>query len=454
MSLSVPGPRALPLIGNLPDLASDPFRFFFKARRDYGDVFAYSLGSNRVIFACHPDDVKYVLQDNHKNYVKHAFYQRVKPLVGEGLLTSEGEAWFKNRRLAQPIFHRKRVAEFGQMMTDETLTMLRKRWRDFAASGEPFDVHHEMMRLALTIVARALFSEDLSTKADDVGEALDFALEHINKRSLSPVEIPERIPTPGNVKFRGALATLDKVVYSLIRERRSSGEMPQDNRGDLLSMLLHAADADTGDTMTDLELRDEAMTLFLAGHETSANALTWLFYLLGQHAAVADRLRREVDEVLAGRAAKAQDAARLSYTRQVIDETLRLYPPAWIIGRKSIAADTLPSGATVPPETDVSLSTFVIHRHPDFWDRPEAFDPERFSKERSAGRHRFAYLPFGAGPRICIGNNFALLEMTLAVATIVQHMNVELLSGQTVALQPSVTLRPKQGVWVRANLRA
>ena len=453
MSTIIQGPPSLPIIGNLPAFANNPLNFLFASQRDYGDVFTYAIASNRVVLAAHPDDVKHILLDNHKNYEKHAFYKRVKPLVGEGLLTSEGDTWFKNRRLAQPVFHRQHIHSFGEMMTTSTQTMLESRWQNRVDNSEPLDVHHEMMHLTLVIVAQALFSKDLSDEADDVSQALNFSLEHINKRSLSPIELPESLPTPGNAKFARALKTLDEVIYSLIKERRNSGETPENNRGDLLSMLLHASDIDTGESMSDLELRDEAMTLFLAGHETSANALTWLFYLLAQHVSVADKIRTELNEVLDGRAPSVEDAPKLVYTRQVIDETLRLYPPAWMIGRHSLGTDTLPSGATLPAGTDVSISPYVIHRHQDFWDNPEGFDPERFSKTRSEGRHRFAYFPFGAGPRMCIGNNFALLEMTLAVATIMQSVRLELLSGQTIKPQPSVTLRPKDSVLMRVKPR-
>ena len=443
------GPRFYPIVGNLLELADDPTSFFLTARREHGDLFRYQFGPRTVYLAAHPDAVKHVLLDNNTNYRKHSAYDKVKPLVGEGLLTSEGDTWLANRRLAQPVFHKQRIQGFGKMMVDETLRMLDERWESYARAEKAFDLLPEMMRLTLTVVGRALFSRDLSGEAATVGEALSFALEHSNKRSLSVVTAPAHWPLPANLRFKRSLQALDDLVYGMIKERRAVGE----EKDDLLSMLLHASDADTGEAMNDRQLRDEAMTLFLAGHETTANALSWLFYLLSQHTAVTRKLLIEVDTVLQNRVATLDDTANLPYTRLVIDETLRLYPPAWIIGRHTLQPDSL-GGADIPADTDVSISPFVTHRHPDFWDNPEGFDPERFSPERSKGRHRFAYFPFGGGPRLCIGNNFALLEMQLTLATILQRFEPQLVSGHPVEMDPGITLRPKNGVLMTLKRRS
>ncbi len=445
MTPSHAGPKTYPLVGSVPELLKDPFAYFFGAQREFGDVFPYRIGPRRLYFVAHPLDIKHVLLDNYKNYRKHSAYDKIKPLVGEGLLTSEGETWLANRRLAQSVFHRQRIAGFGQLMTDETEAML-TRWEH--SQADAFDVAAEMMRLTLTVVGKALFSTDLSLEAQEIGEALNFALEETNRRNLAPFSLPPSLPTPNNLRYQKAIGVLDDVVYGLIEERRRSDK----DEGDLLSMLLDAQDADTGERMSDKQLRDEAMTLFLAGHETSATALSWTFYLLSKHPAVRRELLREFDQTLEGRVATVADVPKLRYTRQVVDEALRLYPPAWIIGRHTLATDRLPSGATLDADTDVSISPYVTHRHPDFWTNPEGFDPERFAPERPE-QHRFAYFPFGAGPRICIGNNFALLEMVLTLATVSQRCTLELVEGEQGKMQPKITLRPKEGIRVRLRAR-
>ena len=448
MTSALRGPKTYPLVGSVPELLKDPLSYFFGAQREFGDVFAYRIGPRKLYFIAHPDDIKHALLDNYKNYRKHTAYDKIKPLVGEGLLTSEGETWLKNRRLAQPVFHRQRIDTFGDMMTEACLEML-ARWQPYLDTGEAFDLAPEMMRLTLTVVGKALFSTDLSGEAEDIGEALGFALEQTNRRTLAPLDLPPSVPTPNNVRYKRAIRALDEVVYGLIDERRRTGK----DEGDLLSMLLHARDADTGETMNDQQLRDEAMTLFLAGHETSATALTWAFYLLSKHPAVTDTLLGELDGVLTGRTATAADVPQLRYTRQVVDEVLRLYPPAWLIGRQTLDKDVLPSGTALKAHTDVTISPYITHRHPDFWPNPEGFDPERFGSERAEGRHRFAYFPFGGGPRLCIGNNFALLEMVLSLATVLQRCRLELLAGERGTPQPQITLRPKGGVLVTLRAR-
>jgi cytochrome P450 len=318
------------------------------------------------------------------------------------------------------------------------------RWGARASSAEPLDVAAEMTRLTLAIVGRALFSTDVSGTADRMGQALTVALEETNYRILSlGLRAPDFLPTSRNRAFREALATLDTVVYDVIARRRA-GETHGD---DLLAMLMAAQDADTGERMTDTQLRDEAMTLFLAGHETTANALAWMWHLLGQHPEVEARARAEVDTVLAGRAPSAQDIPQLRYLTQVLEETLRLYPPAWIMARQPVKDDVL-AGVHIPasPRVIVAISTWAIHRNPRLWPDPERFDPERFSPERSAGRPRLAFLPFGGGQRLCIGNAFAMMEGTLVAAAVLQRFRLRAVPGHTVEPEPLVTLRPRGGL--------
>ena len=439
-----PGPKGHWLWGSMLDFQADPLRTYAEAARQYGDIVRFRFGPWHSYLVTHPDYVRHVLQDNHRNYNKGRItHTYLKPLLGEGLLTSEGEFWLRQRRLIQPAFHKQRLAHFGQAMTDKTLAML-QRWQAYADSGEPFDVSAEMMRLTLSIVGQTLFSAEVEDTSAEVGEAMEVAQAHVNYRSTHPFSLPERFPTPRNRRFHQARATFDRVLLDIIEERRRSGE----DKGDLLGMLLAARDEATGEGMSNQQLRDEAVTLFLAGHETTSNTLTWTWYLLAEHPAVARRLREELAAVLGGRTPTVADVPHLKYTVQVIEEAMRLYPAAWVVARGAIGADEI-GGYPIPAGSMISISPFITHRHPDFWPVPEAFDPDRFTPERSAGRPRYAYFPFGGGPRQCIGNNFAMLEATLLLATIAQAGRLDLVPGHPVVPEPLVTLRPRHGMRMR-----
>ena len=439
-----PGPRGHWLWGSLLDFQADPLRAYTEAARQYGDIVRFRSGPWHSYLVTHPDYVKHVLQDNHRNYNKGALSDAyLKPLLGQGLITSEGDFWLRQRRLMQPAFHKQRLAHFGQTMTDKTLAML-DRWQTYAASGEPFDVSAEMMRLTLSIVGKTLFSAEVEDTSGEVGRAMEVAQAHVNYRTTHPFSLPERFPTPRNRRFRQAKATFDRILLSIIEERRRSGE----DKGDLLGMLLAARDEATGEGMSDQQLRDETVTLFLAGHETTSNTLTWTWYLLSQHPEVARRLREELSRLLGGRTPTVADIPHLKYTTQVLEETMRLYPPAWVITRGAIGPDEI-GGYPIPARALISISPYVTHRHPDFWPNPEVFDPERFTPERAADRPRYAYFPFGGGPRQCIGNNFALMEATLLLATIAQAGQLDLAPGHRVALEPLITLRPRYGMRMR-----
>lgn len=441
-----PGPRGLPYVGNLPAMQRDILGFTLMARREYGDVVRVrTIGNNAWYLISHPDDIERVLRN--RNYPKGPIGQGLYRLIGNGLLLSEGDFWLRQRRLAQPAFHRQRLINLAAMMTAKA-ELVAERWQALAAQHQPFNVTHEMMRLTLQIVGLALFNSDLSSAAGDVDHALTVALEDINYRSYHPFVLPDRYPTPRNRRFRQARATIDRLMYQLIEEHRRAGT----DVGDLLSMLLAARDEETGAGMSDEQLRDEVATLVLAGHETTANALSWTWYLLAQHPLIAQKLHAELDSVLAGRSPTFEDLTNLPYNRMVIEEALRLYPPAWSTGRQ-IQHDEELHGYTVPAQSVVIIAQWVTHRHPAFWDDPERFDPERFTPERSAGRHKFAYFPFGGGPRQCIGNSFAMMEAQLILATLAQRYRLDLVQAQRVAPEPTVTLRPKYGICVTAQRR-
>jgi cytochrome P450 len=395
-----------------------------------------------------PAGVGRLLHDNHRNYSKDvATFGTLRLFLGNGLFTSDGDFWRRQRRLAQPAFHRRRVANFGALMTDATLAKL-ERWRTRVSQDRPLDVADEFMRLTMEVATLALFSTSGRGDIDKIGSAITTLLDDVTFRFTFPFYPPLKVPTPRNRRFLAARATLDAIVYRIIAERRQR----PDEHDDLLAMLMQARDEETGEGMSDRQLRDEVVTLFLAGHETTANALTWASFLLSTHVAVERRLRAEVDEALQGRVPTASDLPRLPYTRMVIDETLRLYPPAWITNRRAIEADAV-CGYRIPADATVSISPYVTHRDPTLWENPEGFDPERFPPERSARRPHYAYFPFGGGPRQCIGKGFALMEATLVLALLTQRYELHLVPGRRGETEALATLRPRYGMWMAAHPR-
>ncbi len=380
-----------------------------------------------------------MLQENHRNYSKDTYITRfLRPLLGQGLFTNDGQSWLHQRRLMQPAFYRKQLATLGELMTGATAAML-ERWQDAATREQSLDVSTEMMRLTLRVVGQALFSIDLSDEADTVGQAFTALLTPFSDYVYHPVP-PLSFPTPRNRRIQQSIRTLDRVVQDIITERRQS-----DDKGDLLSMLLLARDEETGEGMNDRQVRDEVMTLLLAGHETTSNALSWTWYLLSQHPDAESRLHAELEQVLDGRIPTVENLPRLAYTRMVIEEALRLYPPAVGFNRKALADDEV-GGYLVPANTLIWVSPYVTHRHPEFWENPEVFDPERFSPERSAGCPHFAHFPFGGGPRMCIGSNFAMMEAQLILATVAQRYQLRLLPGHRVEPEVLLTMRPRYGL--------
>jgi cytochrome P450 len=435
-----PGPYENWLLGSARTIQHDPLGFNLSMFQRYGNVVAirFLIWPTYMIF--HPQDVKHVLQENHRNYSKDTYLIHfLRPLLGQGLLTNDGQSWLHQRRLMQPAFHRKQLTTFGALLTGATRAML-ERWQDAATRDQPLDVSTEMMRLTLRVVGQALFSIDLSDETDTVGQAFTALITSISDYIYNPVP-PLNFPTPRNRRIQQSIRTLDGVVQDIITEHRRLDA----DKGDLLSMLLLARDEETGEGMNDRQVRDEVMTLLLAGHETTSNALTWTWYLLSQHPDAESRLHAELEQVLGGRIPTVEDLPRLPYTRMVLEEALRLYPPAVGFNRKALADDEV-GGYFVPANTLIWLSPYMTHRHPDYWEHPEVFDPERFSPERSTGRPHFAYFPFGGGPRLCIGSNFAMMEAQLVLATIAQRYQLRLVPDHQVEPQVLLSLRPRNGL--------
>jgi cytochrome P450 len=440
-SNSVPGPVGHPIVGNLIELKRDPTRNLIQLSREFGDVVRLRLGPRTLYFLNHPAHVQHILQDNFQNYLKHTRgWNKLSPLFGEGLLTSDGKSWFGQRRLMQPAFHRHRIATFATIMTQVIEEML-ERWSHYAEKGQVLDIAPEMMQITLRIMGEVLLSTNVSDGAEVVRDALTVVLHYASDSYTKILAWPLYVPTRRNLSFKKALRDLDQIIYGIIEERRRNKQDP----GDLLSMLMHARHEGTETGMNDRELRDQVMTIFMTGHETTANALTWAWYLLAQHPDVARRMQAELNEVLGGRPPALEDLQHLKYTTMVFNEALRLYPPIWVFSRLVKEKDQI-DGFEIPAKSTVFISPYALHRRPDFWENPEGFDPDRFDSEKSAKVPRYAYIPFGGGPRECIGINLAMMEGPLILATIAQRYQLHLLPGHRVEMDPSITLRPLYGM--------
>ncbi len=384
-----------------------------------------------------PDYVQDLLVTHQSKFIKSRMLQRSKVPLGEGLLTSEGQFHLRQRRLAQPAFHRDRLIGYAIAMT-ECSVQEADRWHD----GETRNIAQDMMHLTLKIVARTLFSADVEEESKAVGEALDAMLGMFNTLMLPWADLMQKLPLPSTKRFAKSREDLDRVIYGIIRARRASGE----DKGDLLSMLLMAQDEQgDGGGMTDIQVRDEALTLFLAGHETTANLLTWTWYLLSQHPDAEAKLHQELQEVLGGSPPEFADLPRLRYTEMVLAESMRLYPPAWGIGRMGLE-DYVVEGYTIPKGSIILVSPYAMHRHPRYWPEPDRFDPERWTPEAREARPKFAYFPFGGGARLCIGERFAWMEGSLALATSAQKWKLRLVPGHKVEHLPQLTLRTRYGM--------
>ena len=413
----------------------NPLRFFMWLTQTYGDIVQYRSSVEPAYLINHPDYIRHVLQTNGQNYNKDTFLNKymLESLTGQGLLTSENPLWREQRRLIQPAFHKQSLPKFAELMR-QAVSRTVGRLDEVAAARQPVNIAAEMMRLTLDVVTEALFSFDITGQADEIGEAMD-TMAAIGK--------------PRHRKVRAAIELLDEIVYAIINERL---EHPQRERDDLLNMLLDAR-YDDGSPMPVRQVRDEVMSLLVAGHETTANTLSWTWYLLDQNPDVVAELEAEIDTVLAGDVPNVSDFSRLPYTEKVIQEAMRLYPSAWSISRRALGDDEI-DGFFIPANSIVAMSPYTMHRHPGFWDEPERFDPERFAPEKVAARPRFAYFPFGGGARQCIGNNFAIMESMIIIPAIAGRFRLRRASAEPVGEHALVTLRPKNGIAVYVEQRA
>ena len=442
----VPGPRGLPILGSVLDLRRRGVLWFYVDNwRQYGDVARFRVGPLTLYHFVRPEHVHHILVKNTANYIKGFSHDKLRIPLGMGVFTSEGELWRRQRRLMAPTYTPNAVTRFAALMLDETQRML-ARW-ETQATDQPLAINQEMMRLTMSIISRSMFNLDIGAEFAEVGQALTFILDFTNQRSVTLVDPPLFLPTPLNRRLKRALKTLDGFLYGLIAQRRL--QVPGD---DLLSVLMHARDEETGQPMSDQQLRDEVLITFFAGHETTAQLLTWTWILLAQHPLVETRLHDELDRVLAGRSPSLDDLPNLNYTRMILDEALRLDSPVSMVARDAVA-DDLVDGYPVPAGATVTILPYITHRHPDYWEKPEEFYPEHFTPERVDARPRYAYYPFGAGPRICLGKHFALLEATIALAQVASHYGLRLVAGHEIKPTWSGTLRPDRDVMMTLHPR-
>lgn len=437
-----PGPTGGGFAGFFKEYHRDPLAYLTRLSQEYGDVVSLTSFNYRVYYLSHPEAIEQALTTQARKLYKGRILKANFRLFGNGLLTSEGDFWLRQRRLAQPAFHRGRVVNYADTMV-RFAERLVESWRD----ADERDIHAEMMRLTLQIVAKTLFDADVDREAQQVGHALEAIME-LNSDFRRLVLTPSWLPTWRNIRAAVAIRRLDRIIFRIIAQRRAATH----DTGDLLSMLLAARDED-GSRMSDKQLRDECLTIFLAGHETTAIALSWAWWLLAQHPEVEAKLHAELDSVLAGRSPRLDDLDKLPYNEKVVSESLRLYPPAWGMARLAIEDVDL-AGYTVPKGCGVSFAQWVVHRDPRWYEAPLEFHPDRWTSEMKQRLPRYAYFPFGGGPRQCIGNNFALMEAQLLLATIAQKFRFSLVPGHSVIPQPSITLRPKHGIRITVHRRA
>ena len=426
-------------MGNLAEYKKDPIGMLLRLRAEYGDVVRNRLGPFLTHALGHPDHVKHVLQDNNTNYVRGRFYENFKLFFGDGLLTTDGDFWRRHRRIAQPLFHRRHVETYSDAVTTSVSRLLH-RWEPYAWRNEEIDIVPEMMWMSLSILGKIAFNVDISDTAERVGPAVRHGLEAMMPQGNMNDFIPAWAPTPHNARIKKAKAALDVIMDDIIAQHRQQPE----STSDLIAMLLAARDKD-GKGLSDQEVHDEVMTVFLAGHETTGSGLSWALYEVSRHPHALAKLRAELDSVLGDRDPSVDDMPNLPYLQMVVQEALRLHPPIWGYTRDALEDDEI-GGYRIPAGSSIFVSPYVTHRHPAFWRNPEAFDPERFDPKHEEKRHKFAFFPYGGGPRQCIGLHVANLQLWMAVAMIARRFDLALAPGHPVEHGALVSLRPLHGI--------
>ncbi|WP_164689375.1 cytochrome P450 [Herpetosiphon llansteffanensis] len=440
-ALIAPGPRGRLLVGNLHDFIDD---FLLTMQRDFiahGDIVRYRIGSRVVHVVSNPNYAQHILVDHQRDFPKVGGNGGLEIIAGNGLISNPSpESWLVQRRMMQPMFHRKRLAAMGEKIDAAGARML-ARWQALPNAAQ-IDMNHEMLQVTLDIIMQTMFSADMLGEVGKLAPAVTAAVDYANYQIFNPFSLPLPLPTSRNRAYMQARNVLDSMIFGLIQQRRAASEPV----GDLLDMLLEAQDADTGARMSDEQIRDEVLTIFAAGHETTANTLTFAWYLLGEHPEIRRQLQAELDNMLQGRTPSVNDLPNLPYTNQVFKEAMRLYPAAPITGPRRVTKPTQLGGYDLPVDSRVIVSITNLHRHPAFWENPLEFDPTRFAPNAKQPRHHLAFMPFGAGPRKCIGNNLAEMEGALLLACVAQHYNPQLKTGHQVQPEMAITMRAKGGM--------
>lgn len=433
-------------LGNVREMRERPLDFLLAVQKTCGGVARFRLGPYLAHLVTDPEAVKYVLVDNYKNFDRNMRqFDTIGLALGRGLLTSSGDFWLRQRRLAQPAFHRQRIAGLADQMSQIAHATL-ESWETHSREGSVFDLAHFMFEISFEVILRTIFATQLPVPKAEIGRAIEEMIAFVDRAMTAAVTLPLSVPTPGNRRFIKARAVIDGLTRELIAQRHEQHE----TSSDLLSFLMEMTDEETGQAMSDAQLLDEVKSILLAGHETVANGLTWTFYLLATHPEIMEELTNEARRVLGGRRATLEDCARLPTVTKVVKEALRLYPPGWLIGRNTATKDVV-GGFEITARSMMFVVPYVTHRLSEYWPEPERFMPERFAPGEEERRPKYAYLPFGGGPHLCIGQGFAMLEMQLIVATIAQHYRVTLEPGHAVVANPRITLGAKHGVKVRVQ---
>jgi cytochrome P450 len=445
----IPKTSGFPVVGSIPNLLRKQTDFLFEAWREYGDIYKLDLGIVNIVILNHPDYAQYIMRDNFRNYDKGGkLWDAVRTLVGDGLVTAEGEHWRRQRRMMQPQFHRQHLASLTNHMV-EAIEDGMSEWDSIAASGEAFNIAKAFNKITMNVIVRTMFGTDLnSIETDEMGNRVDFVLSRMLQEMVLG-SLPDWIPVPGRVKYQEAIAYIDKYIYSLIEKRRRE---PNHENADVLTMLLNLVDDETGEQMSDKQLRDEAITVFLAGYETTSVSMTWASYMMTQYPEVAQKLAAHVDNVLEGQIPKFEDLMQLTYPRMVMEEVMRLSPPVFFVARTAVEDDMI-GGYPIKAGDFVAIIPLTIHRHPDFWQDADKFDPERFTPENIKGRHPQAWLPFGAGQRSCIGKDFALMEGPLILTRLAQRYTLKAVPEHQPKPAMSMTLSTKDGAWLKLAKR-
>ena len=440
-SRPLPGPRGHWLLGMLPRLRTDMLGAFEECFREYGDAAYFRVGNRRSMLLSHPDDIERVLVTENRRFIKNYALIFLKPLLGNGLLLNEGQSWLRQRRLIQPAFSRQRVESYAPPMVECTERML-SGW----SAGQIHNIHQSLMQLTMTIAGRTLLGIDIEEQFSRLSRLLDDVMHDFLARFRAALPLPQWFPTPRNLWLKRTVAGLDRILQQLIDERRAAGTAG----GDFLSILMHARDEEDGQGISDRQIRDEVMTMFLAGHETTANALSWTWYLLGQNPEIQQRVQDEARSILGGREPTPADIPKLVFCDQVIRESMRLYPPAYVVGRRPTEDVTI-GEHFIPKGTNVLMSQWIVHRDPRWFADPLRFDPDRWSGDLAQRLPKYAYFPFGGGPRLCIGSSFAMFEAPLVLAMIARRFTLDLVSAPPIKPLPAVTLRPGQPIMMRVN---